>query len=87
MTKQICCKPAPGLNRTPVSNAARMFTTRSRPVFTTRSRQMFTTDVRPVFTTNSRLVFTTDRIRREMSGRRWRISFRSFKVDKVRSVR
>ena len=68
-----------------LSNAARVFTTRSRPMFTTRcrpmfttcSRQMFTTDVRPVFTTDSRVVFTTGRSRREMSGRRWRISFRS----------
>ena len=53
-----------------MSNAARMFTI--------CSRQMFTTDVRPVFTTDSRVVFTTGRSRREMSGRRWRISFRSF---------
>ena len=68
-----------------VSNAARMFTTCSRQmftsdvrrVFTTCGRQMFTTDVRPVFTTDSRVVFTTGRSRREMSGRRWRISFRS----------
>jgi len=33
-----------------VSNAARMFTTRSRPTFTMRSRPMFTTAGRPDFT-------------------------------------
>ena len=54
-----------------LSNAARMFTTHSRPMFTTdvrpmfttHSRLMFTTDVRPVFTTRSRVGFTTGRSR------------------------
>jgi hypothetical protein len=43
-----------------MSNAARMFTTCSRP--------MFTTDVRPVFTIDGRVAFTTGRGRREKSG-------------------
>jgi hypothetical protein len=43
-----------------LSNAARMFTTCSRP--------MFTTDVRPVFTIDGRVAFTTGRGRREKSG-------------------